>query len=137
MMYAKLEAYLTMAQQKISHHNLLLDEYIDIVKPFSKLYVFGGGNDGRLVADFLIEAFPEKEIIFVDNDTSKHKDDYYRGYLCCEVEKLSIAPTQESMIFIGSTKYGKEMLKQIAIKQISSDNYSYTTLQLFDKIKIA
>lgn len=113
----KLEDLFSLAEKawkvEKSYELFLINDYKEFIRKFKTVYLFGGGEDGRLAADFLWDVLENKEVYFIDNDVKKHGKELYKGICCYGKEKMFGCDPNNTLILITSTRNADEIYKEL------------------------
>lgn len=102
-----------MAEATLKWQEYLLEQWKQTIALYDTIALWGTGFDARLLVDFLKDVLPGKEVLFIDNDTSKHGKEICDGYMCYGKEKLYGCNPSTTIILIASSWYANAILTEL------------------------
>lgn len=107
------EQLFEMAEAALKWQEYLLEQWKQTIALYDTIALWGTGFDARLLVDFLKDVLPGKEVLFIDNDTSKHGKEICDGYMCYGKEKLYGCNPSTTIILIASSWYANAIMTEL------------------------
>lgn len=104
-----------MAEATLKWQEYLLEQWKKTIALYDTIALWGTGFDARLLIDFLKDVLPGKEVIFIDNDASKHGKEICDGYMCYGKERLYGCNPSTTIILIASSWYANAIMTELGV----------------------
>lgn len=106
-------------ETEVKSYNKSLQRYIELIRNYKKVYIFGAGIYGINAATILKEMLPDKEYFFIDNDKRKQGELLYHNICCFGTEKLKECNREDSIIIIASNYARNEIYSTLKSGKLS------------------
>ncbi len=102
-----------MAEATLKWQEYLLEQWKYTIALYDTVFLWGGGFDAFLAVDYLGDILTNKEVYFVDKDTSKHGKPLYKGIMCYGQEKIYGCNPSTTIILISTSWYANAIMTEL------------------------